>query len=153
MRNVRPRCVLLLLDNFSCAHTTVTHNGFNQNRSRWNVNYEIRGCNVDHAAVTKFRGTFLHYLFSVGESNNWCKDAGALRKQPSRRCCSVWRVLSAHVLTLVDSATPLLEWALAYWMVGTRMLFAAFVYSTLATPEYPLAWNNCTIRPSPLVPV
>lgn len=43
----------------------------------------------------------------------------ASQKQPSRLRSSLWRVLSVHTLTLVDSATPLLERALACWTVGT----------------------------------
>lgn len=99
-----------------------SRNGFEQNGNRRNVNYEITGCHAVHVAINKFRGTSRDYLFRVGESNNYRKDAAAFGKQPSRRRCLLRSALSAIAPNIFDSATPRLERALAYWMVDVRVI-------------------------------
>lgn len=44
------------------------------------------------------------------------------RNETSRRCCPLRRILSAHALILVGFATPLLERALTYRIVGARAI-------------------------------
>lgn len=46
------------------------------------------------------------------------RDEEASRKQPIRRRCLLRRVPCTHELTLVNSASPLLEMVLAYWTDG-----------------------------------
>lgn len=82
------------------------------------MNYEIRGCNADHAAVNKFHGTSHYSLFGVGKRNSDSKYARASRKQPSRRRSLLRSAPSAYALSFVDSVTPPFERALAQVTVG-----------------------------------
>lgn len=113
-RNVQcqGRCVMFYLDPFSCKHTSNAQR-FQIKYKQTKCKYEISGCNVDCPAVNNFRRTSPYYAFGIGESDKPGKDAGAFRKQPSRQCCSLWRLL-----TFVDSATLLPE--RAHLMGGRR---------------------------------